>query len=202
MSYRKAQNHLKKACPKMKALIEEVGPCQLEVNEKLSPYQYSVRAIIYQQLATKAANAIHKKFLTVLGKKNIPSPDVILSYTDEQLREAGLSYRKIEYIKEIAKAKKEGLIPGRAKLLKMEPDQARELLTQIKGVGKWTVDMVLIFNVGHLDIMAEGDYGVRKGYSLRYKKDLIQPKELIKKTEMFSPYRSIACWYFWRQLEL
>ena len=186
----------------MKALIEEVGPCGLKVNEKLSPYQYLIRSIIYQQLATKAANVIYKNFLGVLGKKSIPKPDIILSFTDDQLREAGLSYRKIEYIKEIAKAKKEGLIPGRTKLLKMEPDEVRELLTQIKGVGKWTVDMVLIFNIGHLDIMAEGDYGVRKGYSLLYKKDLVKPQDLLRKSQKFSPYRSIACWYFWRFLDL
>ncbi len=202
MSYTKAQNHLKKSCPKMKQLIEEVGPCKLIIEEKLSPYQYLVKSIIYQQLATKAAQSIYKKFLNTLGKKSIPSPDIILSHSDETLRAAGLSYRKVEYIKEIAKAKKSGLVPGRAKLLKMEPDEARVLLTQIKGVGKWTVDMVLIFNVGHPDIMPEGDYGVRKGYSLRFKRDLIGPKELLEKTHKYSPYRSIASWYFWRQLDI
>ena len=195
---RKAITHLKKCDPVLRAIIERVGPCHLEFRPP--EFQSVARSILYQQLNGKAAASIFKRFAALTGEP--VSPDGILKLTDEQLRSVGLSKQKSTYLKDLATKTRDGLL-NFAKLPEMSDEEVIEHLTQVKGVGVWTAHMFLMFTLRRPDVLPTGDYGVQAAMKKHYRKrKMPKPKDMEKISRAWSPYRSIACWYLWRSLDI
>jgi len=195
---RKAVNHLKKSDPVLRAIIERVGPCRMEFGE---PTFHSVaESIIYQQLNGKAAVTIFKRFTDAAG---LPvTPDGILKLSDAQLRAVGLSKQKSSYVRDLAEKTKAGLLDF-SRLHEQTDDEVIQHLTQVKGVGVWTAHMFLMFTLRRENILPTGDYGVQAAMKKHYRKrKLPKPKDMEKIARVWSPYRSIACWYLWRSLDI
>ena len=195
---RKAINHLKKVDPLMGALIEKVGPYRMEYGE---PTFHSVaEAIIYQQLNGKAAVTIFKRFTDAAGSPL--TPEGILKLTDEQLRAVGLSKQKSSYVRDLAEKAKTGLLDF-SKLAEQSDEEVIEHLTQVKGVGVWTAHMFLMFTLRRPDVLPTGDYGIQAAMKKHYRKrKLPKPKDMERIAKCWSPYRSVACWYLWRSLDI
>lgn len=198
----KAENHLKKVDKKLKALINCVGPCTLNPQQRMTPYQSLIRAVVFQQLHGKAAQTILDRFIALFPKRRFPKPEEVLSVSPTAMRKAGLSKAKSLAIKDIAKKTIDGVVPTSKAIRKLSDEEIIERLTSIRGVGLWTVQMMLIFKLGRLDVMPASDYGVQKGFSLTFRKPHPKPKELLESTEHWSPYRSIGAWYMWRAVDL
>jgi len=191
----------------MKLLVSRCGPIDISPEKRPDAYRALIRAVVYQQLTGKAAATILKRMLDLFpGCKpdgKFPTPDQILVMPAEKFRSSGLSGGKTRAIQDIARKKQAGLIPGPAAILKMTDDEIIERLTEIHGVGRWTVEMFLIFTLGRADVFPIGDYGVRKGYAKAFgKKTLPEPKTLGRFAERWTPYRTAAAWYFWRAVDL
>lgn len=187
---------------KLARVIEAVGDCWLEVHHMHSCYESLLESIVYQQLTGKAAATIMGRVKAIYGDR-FPKPIEVLETEDEKLRAAGLSRAKVAAIKDLSEKTQSGLVPDIEHLEKMSDEEIISLLTQVRGIGTWSVQMLLIFRMGRADVLPVNDYGVRKGFSKVYKlADLPKPQEMIKKAEKWSPYRSIASWYMWRVLEL
>jgi len=200
-----ALERLLAADPKLALLIERVGPCRLEIRSKLNLYESLFRSIIYQQLAGKAAASILTKVQGLFPNKpnGFPSPAQILDASEELLRSGGLSRNKMLAIKDLARKTVDGIVPTRAEARWLTDGELIERLTAIRGVGVWTVEMLLIFGLGRPDILPVTDYGVRKGFQLTFKtRELPNAKQLLRRGEKWRPHRSIASWYLWRALEL
>ena len=191
-------------CDKVLArLISKVGPCTMEVKSRRTPFQALVRAVTYQQLNGTAAATIFGRVKALYPDKSFPAPADVLATPDEKLRGAGLSRAKTAAIKDIAAKTVSGVIPDSRTIKKMSEVEILERLTSVRGVGPWTVEMLLIFTLGRPDVLPVTDYGVRKGFALTYGwKELPRPKELLEFGERWRPHRSTAAWYFWRALEL
>jgi DNA-3-methyladenine glycosylase II len=184
-------------------LIRRVGPCTLKPKNRRSPFEALVSAVTHQQLNGTAAMTILKRVLALYPGKRFPTPADLLATSDEQLRAAGLSRAKIAAIKDISVKALEGIVPTSAAIRKLNDAEIVERLTTVRGVGPWTVEMLLIFTLGRRDVLPATDYGVRKGFALTYGwKDLPTPKELLEYGQRWSPHRSTAAWYLWRALEL
>lgn len=196
--------HLAVADPKLGMLMERVGPCRLEVRSSHSIFESLLRSIIYQQLAGSAAAAILKRVQAVsAGDGKYPSPEQILEVPKEVLRAAGLSKNKMLAIKDLAQKTADGLVPTRAEAHRLSDGELIERLTAIRGIGVWTVEMLLIFGLGRPDVLPVTDYGVRKGFQLTFKtRELPTAKQLLRRGEKWRPFRSVASWYLWRALEL
>jgi DNA-3-methyladenine glycosylase II len=195
---RKAVNHLKKSDPVLRAIIERVGPCRMEFGD---PTFHSVaETIIYQQLNGNAAVTIFKRFTDAAG---LPvTPDGILKLSDAQLRAVGLSKQKSSYVRDLAEKTKAGLLDF-SRLHEQTDDEVIQHLTQVKGVGVWTAHMFLMFTLRRQNILPTGDYGVQAAMKKHYRKrKLPKPKDMEKIAKVWSPYRSIACWYLWRSLDI
>ena len=183
-------------------LIERAGPFSLPIRRIHNPFEALARNIIYQQLHGNAAAAIHQRVLALFGKQKL-SPQDILEASEESLRGAGLSGAKLVAIKDLAAKTLDGTVPTLARLRRMADEEIIEKLIQVRGIGRWTVEMLLIFRLGRPDVLPVGDFAVRKGFSLVYGlKDLPKPKELIHYGERWKPFRSVASWYMWRVHEL
>lgn len=188
--------------PVMEKLIDRVGPFKL-VPRRLSPFESLVSAIVHQQLSGAAAKTIYGRFLDLFRGDEFPSPQRVLKMPSDKLRSAGLSRAKVSYILDTAERAKRGLIPSLEKCDEMDDMELIECLTETKGIGRWTAEMLLIFNLGRLDVLPVDDLGVRKGYKIAYKKrDLPSPKYLARKGEIWAPYRSSAAWYLWRAADM
>jgi DNA-3-methyladenine glycosylase II len=195
---RKAIKHLKKSDPVMRAIIERVGPCRMEFGEPT--FHSLAEAIIYQQLNGKAAVTIFKRFTDVAGTP--VTPEGIIKLSEPQLRAVGLSKQKSSYLRDLAEKTKSGLL-NFEKLAGMPEAQVIEHLTQVKGVGVWTAHMFLMFTLRRPDVLPTGDYGVQVAIKKYYRKrKLPKPKDMEKIAKPWSPYRSIACWYLWRSLDI
>lgn len=182
----------------MAGLIERVGPLKLQPR-RLPPFHALTHAIIHQQLSGKSAGAIMARFEALFDPQSFPTPQTILEATIEQLRSAGLSRPKIGYIHGMAKQAVEGFIPTLARCENMTDTELLELFTQIKGIGRWTVEMLLIFNLGRPDVLPVHDLGVRKGFQLAYRKrQLPKPEQLDRFGTRWAPYRTTAARYLWR----
>jgi len=195
---RKAVNHLKKSDPVLRSIIERVGPCRMEFGE---PTFHSVaESIIYQQLNGKAAVTIFKRFTDAAG---LPvTPEGILKLSDEQLRAVGLSKQKSSYVRDLAEKTKAGLLDF-SRLHEQSNEDVIEHLTQVKGVGVWTAHMFLMFTLRREDVLPTGDYGIQAAMKKHYRKrKLPKPKDMEKIAKAWAPYRSIACWYLWRSLDI
>jgi DNA-3-methyladenine glycosylase II len=195
---RKAVNHLKKSDPVLRSIIEHVGPCRMEFGE---PTFHSVaESIIYQQLNGKAAVTIFKRFTDAAG---LPvTPEGILKLSDEQLRAVGLSKQKSSYVRDLAEKTEAGLLDF-SRLHEQSNEDVIEHLTQVKGVGVWTAHMFLMFTLRREDVLPTGDYGIQAAMKKHYRKrKLPKPKDMEKIAKAWAPYRSIACWYLWRSLDI
>ena len=195
---RKAILHLKNSDPVMRAIIESVGPCRMEFGPPEFPSV--AEAIVYQQLNGKAADTIFKRFAALAGEPL--TPEGILSLTDAQLRSVGLSKQKSAYLKDLAEKTAGGLLDF-PRLPDLPDDEVIEHLTQVKGVGVWTAQMFLMFTLKRPDVLPTGDYGVQAAIKKHYRKRKLPKSHLMEKiARPWSPYRSIACWYLWRSLDL
>ena len=189
------------ADPTLARLIERAGSFNMQLRRMHNPFEALARNIIYQQLHGNAAAAIHQRVLALFGKKKL-HPQDILDASEESLRGAGLSRAKLVALRDLAAKTLDGTVPMLARLKRMDDEEIIEHLTQVRGIGCWTVEMLLIFRLGRPDVLPIGDFAVRKGFSLVYEvKELIKPKELLTYGERWRPYRSVASWYMWRAVE-
>lgn len=192
-----ARRRLRKADPVMSDLIKRVGPYKIQTEFEYSPFEALLRAIVYQQLSGKAAGAIHARVQALFSDEI--DPQALLKIADNTLREAGLSRAKVLAVKDLALKRLDGTVPDLKVLLALEDDAIVERLTSVRGVGRWTVEMMLIFKLGRPDVLPVDDLGVRKGFQYAYrKKDIPDAKTLKKAGEHWRPYRSVASWYLWR----
>jgi len=195
---RKAIQHLKKSDPVLCSIIQRVGPFRMEYG----PPEFAslAESIIYQQLNGKAAATIFERFAALAGEPL--TPEGILKLTDGQLRSVGLSKQKSAYLKDLAAKTASGVLDF-ARLPDLPDDEVIEHLTQVKGIGVWTAHMFLMFTLRRPDVLPTGDYGVQAAIKKHYRKrKLPKPHVMEKIAKAWSPYRSIACWYLWRSLDI
>jgi len=197
-----AVQHLLRADKVLARVIKKIGPCPIAPRRGVTPYQALVKSVTYQQLNGNAAETIFRRMLALFPGMKFPAPEHIAATPDERLRGAGLSRAKTAAIKDIATKAIEGVVPTRRAVAKMSDAEIVERLTAIRGVGPWTVEMLLMFTLGRPDVLPATDYGVRCGFALVYGlKDLPSPKDILAHGERWRPYRSVASWYFWRALD-
>ena len=189
--------------PKLAALIARVGPCRLQVDARQSPFDALLESIIYQQLHGKAAATIYGRMCRLFAPRRSPRPHEIVGATVEQLRSAGLSINKTRAVQDLAAKTLAGVVPTHAVVSKLADEEVIERLTAVRGVGRWTVEMLLMFRLGRPDVLPVDDYGVRKGYMNAYRKRRMPtPKELGAYGRNWAPHRSVASWYLWRAAEM
>jgi len=209
--------HLCATDPKLARLIERAGPFTMRLASQQSPFEALTEAIIYQQLHGKAAAAIHARLIA--GFQPLPTlmpvhptPQQILDCPTQQLRGAGLSTNKTLALRDLAAKTLDGTVPSLARIRRMDDEAIVEHLTQVRGIGRWTVEMFLIFRLGRADVLPTSDYGVRKGFALTFQglkpttkvtPDLLaKPADMERRTRKWSPFRSVASWYLWRACDL
>ena len=196
-SLRTANRHLLQVDATMGQLISHIGSTQVRSEAELSVYQSLARAICYQMLSTKSAAAIYARLLQVCDDE--VTPECIQGIEDNTLREIGFSRAKVVSLKDLTSHILSGDIPGDVHLQKMTDDELVQCLTQVKGIGRWSVEMLMIFNLGRADVFPATDLGVRKGHMLAYSNDEMLPAgELLAVSEIWKPYRTAAAWYLWR----
>lgn len=189
--------------PTLATLIARVGSFTVRPSKVVRPFDSLAESIAYQQLSGKAAATIFGRVRALYPRRKWFSPQLVLATADEKFRGAGLSRSKTAAIKDLATKTIEGVVPTFAALRQMEDEEIIARLTAVRGIGRWTVEMLLLFDLGRLDVWPVDDYGVRKGYAKTFRKRKVpKPKELLALGEKWRPYRSVAAWYFWRALEL
>jgi DNA-3-methyladenine glycosylase II len=195
---RKVVNHLKKCDPVLCAIIERVGPCRMQYGPP--EFHSLAEAIVYQQLNGKAAVTIFNRFAALAGEPLTPKG--ILKLSDEQLRSVGLSKQKSAYLKDLSAKTAAGVLDF-SRLHEQPDEEVVQHLTQVKGIGVWTAHMFLMFSLRRPNVLPTGDYGVQMAIRKHYKKrKLPKPKDMEKIARAWEPYRSVACWYLWRSLEI
>jgi DNA-3-methyladenine glycosylase II len=194
-----ALKHLTKADPILGGVIKSVGPCTLTPESTRSPFESLVRAVSHQQLNGKAAESILKRFIACFPGRRFPRPADLAAVPDEAMRSAGFSRAKVAAIRDIAAKTIEGIVPGPRAIKDMPDEEIIERLTMVRGVGRWTVEMLLIFQLGRPDVLPADDFGVRNGFRRAYAlPEMPKPKELLAHGARWAPYRTTAAWYLWR----
>ncbi len=194
-----ALKHLSAVDPVMARLIREIGACKLEHEPWRSPFQSLVQAVAHQQLNGTAANTILTRFKKLFPRRRFPKPEDLASVTDEQIRACGFSFAKIRAIRDIAEKALDGTIPSSRQIAKLSDEEIIVRLTAARGVGRWTVEMLLIFQLGRENVLPVDDFGVRNGFRLAYKKrELPKPKHRLKFGKRWHPHATTAAWYLWR----
>jgi DNA-3-methyladenine glycosylase II len=206
-----ACRQLAESDPKLGQLIARVGPFTLKLKSQHSPFEALLESIIYQQLHGKAAAAILKRLLTAFGELH-PAPEHLLATPDDRLRACGLSASKAKALRDLAAKTLDGTVPTLTAIRRMPDEEIIARLTEVRGIGVWTVQMLLIFRLGRPDILPVTDYGVRKGFALTF---LRLPKtkpfdasmlatihQIERRAEKWRPWRSVASWYLWRACDL
>jgi len=195
---RKAINHLKKSDPILRAIIERVGPCRMEFGEPV--FHSLAEAIVYQQLNGRAAVTIFNRFAALAGQP--VTPEGILKLTPENMRAVGLSKQKSSYLFDMAERAIRGELDF-TRLPGLSDEEVIKHLTQVKGVGVWTAHMFLMFTLKRPNVLPTGDFGVQMAIKKHYgKRKLPKPLQMEKIAKPWEPYRSIACWYLWRSLDI
>jgi DNA-3-methyladenine glycosylase II len=194
--------HLKRVDPVLAGVIDRVGPCRLEPRREGTHFDALVRSIVYQQLSGKAASTILGRVHALYGDRS-PTPAELLATPDETLRAAGLSRQKLSYLKDLAAKVESGEVPLAAEHIdNLGDEEIIERLVRVKGIGRWTVHMFLIFRLGRPDVLPELDLGIqnaiRRAYRLRKQPG---PKDVLRIGKSWTPHASIASWYLWRSLE-
>jgi DNA-3-methyladenine glycosylase II len=194
-----ALKHLSEVDPLMAALILEIGPCLLVPETRRSPFQSLVQAVAHQQLHGAAANTILGRFRKLFPGRRFPRAEDLAKVTDEQIRACGFSYAKIRSIRDIAEKTLSGVVPTSREIVKLTDLEIIERLTTVRGVGRWTVEMLLIFQLGRENVLPVDDFGVRDGFRHAYKKRAMpKPKALQKFGRRWHPHATTAAWYLWR----
>jgi 3-methyladenine DNA glycosylase/8-oxoguanine DNA glycosylase len=197
-----AAEFLAKTDKRLATVIRQAVPFEIRPGEE-TPYQSLLRAIIYQSISGKAAATIFARVKALSGDGHAPLPEEILRLRAPVLRRAGLSAAKVAAAKDLARKTVEGIVPSLDQAHAMSDEELVERLIQVRGVGVWTVEMLLIFRLGRPDVLPVHDFGVQKGFALTYgKRRLPKPKELAAYGERWRPYRTAASWYLWRAVEL
>jgi DNA-3-methyladenine glycosylase II len=200
---RAAVRHLAKADPALGKVIRAVGPVRLSIDALQDPFGSLAESIVYQQLTGKAAATIYGRVAKLYAPKRKLRPADILATPDERLRGAGLSRAKAAALKDLAAKTLDGTVPAMRTLEALPDDEIVERLMAVRGIGRWTVEMLLLFRMGRPDVLPATDYGVRKGFARIYRKrSLPAPRALLAYGDRWRPYRSVASWYLWRALEL
>ncbi|MCA8947320.1 MAG: DNA-3-methyladenine glycosylase 2 family protein [Planctomycetes bacterium] len=194
--------HVAKRDKRLGKVMRNWSHARLEPKRLASPFHALMRAIIYQQLSGKAAATIHGRVLDLFPSKRHVAPAGILELSDTQLRGAGVSGNKVKALRDLAQRTIAGEIPSFAKLKRLSDDEIIERITAVHGIGRWTVEMLLIFQLGRPDVLPIDDLGVRKGYAIAHGLDVLPtPKELAVLAEKWKPFRSVGSWYCWRATE-
>src|SRR5258706_9451260 len=197
-----ATRHLSAADEKLATLIAETAQFQTEMDAAQSPYEALLESIAYQSISGKAAATIFARIKALCGNGRPPAPEQMLKLRAITLRKAGLSGAKVLAMKDLAQKTIEGIVPTREQAEKLSDAELVERLDSVRGIGAWTVEMFLIFNLGRPDVLPIHDLGVKKGWSVTYgKKHMPKPKELLAFGEPCRPYITIASWYMWRAFE-
>lgn len=200
--YRLAEEHLARVDPVMDRLIREVGPCTLVPQPRRSLFESLARAIAYQQLHASAAEAILRRFVAFCPGRRFPGPEQVLSMPMNLLRQAGFSQAKIAALRDLAEKTVDGTVPARRALARMDDREIVERLVTVRGVGRWTVEMLLIFHLGRPDILPVTDFGVRNGFRIAYGlRAMPTPGRVMRYGERWKPYRTVAAWYLWRAVD-
>ncbi|HYM41271.1 MAG TPA: hypothetical protein VET46_00765 [Steroidobacteraceae bacterium] len=200
---RQILRHLAKCDAVLAGVIRAAGPCRLTPDEVCEPFQTLARAIAHQQLNGTAANTILGRLIASCGEGVFPTAQQVLAAPEAQLRAAGFSFAKIAALKDLAAKSLNGVVPDRQALQALDDEAIIERLTQVRGVGRWTVEMLLIFHLGRSDVLPVDDFGVRAGFRAAYGlRKLPHPRALAAYGERWKPYRSAAAWYLWRATEL
>ena len=205
-----AVEFLKARDAKLGALMERAGPFTLKLDPSPSPFESLLESILYQQLHGKAAATIHRRVRDYFGGD--PTPQLLIDTPDEPLRAAGVSGNKIKAVRDLAAKTLDGTVPSHAAIKKLSDAEIIERLTAVRGIGAWTVEMLLMFRLGRPDVLPVTDYGVRKGFALTFQKipksralaaeDLPKADVLLRRGKKWAPFRSVASWYLWRACDL
>src|SRR6202521_1105836 len=196
-----AMRELSRADRHLARVIRRIGSFPTKKRKAQHPFASLLQAIVYQQIAGKAAEAIFGR-LIALGASGFPTPEEILHASKVKLRRAGLSRQKIAAVKDLAAKTLDGTVPPLAKIRRMSEEEIHERLTQVHGIGEWSVHMFLMFRLGRPDVLPIHDYGIRKGFQHVYGlEDEPKPLAVLEHGERWRPYRSIASWYLWRAVD-
>jgi DNA-3-methyladenine glycosylase II len=204
------------ADPRLGKLIARVGPFTMKLASTQSPFEALLESIVYQQLHGKAAATIHRRliegFYPLTGEGIHPTPQHLLDCPNEQLRAAGLSHNKALAVRDLAAKTIDGTVPTLLRIRRMSDEAIIEHLTQVRGIGRWTVEMMLIFRLGRPNVLPVDDYGVRKGFALTFMglkptqkvtPDLLPKADVMRKrAKRWEPWCSVASWYLWRACDL
>jgi 3-methyladenine DNA glycosylase/8-oxoguanine DNA glycosylase len=199
---KKAIDHIARTDPRFAALIKRARRFDVIANKLVRPFDALAESIAYQQLNGKAAATIWGRVRALYPKRKWLDPELVLKTPDETLRGCGLSRSKTAALKDLAAKTLDGTVPNRRQLVLMTDEEIIERLTKVRGIGRWTVEMLLLFELGRLDVWPVADYGVQKGFAKTFgRRKLPTAKQFQKIGEKWRPYRSIAAWYFWRALD-
>lgn len=194
-----ALRHLGVSDPVMGRLIRRIGPCTLKPESGRTPFESLVRAVAHQQLHGKAAETILGRFLARFPQRRFPRPEDLQGLADGELRSFGFSMAKVAALRDIAAKSLDGTVPSSRKIRSLSDEEIIERLSACRGVGRWTVEMLLIFKLGRPDVLPVDDFGVREGFRVTYGHDVQpRPKELLAFGECWRPFRTTAAWYLWR----
>jgi DNA-3-methyladenine glycosylase II len=192
--------HLSAADPILAQVIQKVGPLVVAPKQRVNLFPALLRSIIYQQLHGAAAAAIHARVLKAAGSRSFAA---FAAVPDEALRAAGLSRNKLLAVRDLAAKTLDGTVPTAKVAATLTDEELIERLTSIRGIGPWTVHMLLIFHLGRPDVMPTGDYAIRKAFSLLYRRGrAVSPETILRHARRWQPHRSLASWYLWRSLDL
>ena len=196
------EEHLAKSDPVLRRLIGKLPPCAFPVRPRRQPFESLASAIAHQQLNGTAARTILARFVALFPGKRFPSAKDLAHVTDRQIRRAGFSRAKIAALRDLAEKTIEGVVPPSREIRRLSDDEIVERLTAVRGVGRWTVEMLLIFQLGRPDVLPADDFGIRKGFAAAYGLgDLPRPKHLLEHGERWRPHRTVASWYLWRSAD-
>jgi DNA-3-methyladenine glycosylase II len=201
VSPREALAHLRRVDPVMAGVIRRVGPYRLQIRRGNSHFHYLVRAIVFQQLSGKAAGTIHARFCALFPHRHV-KPEPLMALSDQALRSVGLSRQKTSYLRDLAEKVHTGAVPL-DRVRHMSDQAIIDHLVQVKGVGRWTAQMFLMFRLGRPDVLPELDLGIqngiRKAYGIRRR---VTPKDVLRVGKVWTPYSTVACWYLWRSVDV
>lgn len=194
-----ATGHLSRIDPVMRRLIADVGPFSLKPKVRRSPFESLVRAIAYQQLHDKAAESILRRFIALFPERRFPRPEDLLVMKVSAIRKAGFSRPKIMALRDLAAKTLSGTVPTGRMVKILDDHTIVDRLIEVRGIGRWTVEMLLIFQLGRPDVLPVDDFGLRNGFRIAYKKATMPtPKQLLQYGERWRPFRTAAAWYLWR----
>ena len=202
MNHEDAHQHIAATDPRIAALIARSPRYNIKPAPLIRPFDALAESIAYQQLSGKAAATIFGRVRALYPRRRYLDPKKILATPDESFRAAGLSRSKIAAVKDLAAKTIDGTVPSARAIARMSDEEIILRLTEVRGIGRWTVEMLLLFDLGRPDVWPVDDYGVRKGFAKIFgRRKLPTPKQLMKLGDKWRPYRSIAAWYFWRALD-